>query len=298
MNQILFEKFLINSRIDFGAFSIVFNAVDTSNNQIVCLKVETKEGDRQLLHHEYKIAKTLGSNTLFPKVFGYYENKIKSAMAMELLFDNLANIRKKRIGKPSIALLIHISIQVLNAIQILHKQNIIHCDIKPSNIAVRESTKEIVLIDFGLSVFPDEEEKMQTFRQNLKRNPRYLSLSSQRTSNWSYEDDYISFLYTIADFLHGSLPWDGFTTENLVLPVKEKTPIESLLPDELHFLVLEKDDGIEKQIEKLKKKLCSIDYNLEEEFKYLLAPPDAGVKPKNVKLVFEDEAKFNHQHSA
>lgn len=262
------------------------------------MKVETKEGDKQLLHHEYKIAKTISQMSMFPKVFGYYENKIKSAISMELLFDNLAKIRQKRIRKPSIALLTHICVQILNAIQILHQKNILHCDIKPSNIAIREKTRQIVLIDFGLSVFPDEEEKMQTFRQNLKRNPRYLSLTTQSASNWTYEDDYVSFLYTIADFYNGSLPWDGFTTEALVLPLKGKTPIESLLPEELQFLVFEKDDGIQKQIEKLKEKLSFMDYNEEEEYKYLLAPEDPGVKPKNVKLVFEDEAKFTHQHSA
>ena len=41
--------------------------------------------------------------------------------------------------------------KIATALNDLHRQNIIHLDIKPSNIILREGTGEVVLIDYGLS---------------------------------------------------------------------------------------------------------------------------------------------------
>jgi serine/threonine protein kinase len=40
---------------------------------------------------------------------------------------------------------------LLTAVAKLHENELLHCDIKPSNVAWNSKTKEVVLLDFGLA---------------------------------------------------------------------------------------------------------------------------------------------------
>ncbi|MFM8189023.1 MAG: serine/threonine-protein kinase, partial [Pirellula sp.] len=45
---------------------------------------------------------------------------------------------------------------VSGALQIMHEENVVHCDIKPANILIRARTDEAVLCDFGLAAIIDQ----------------------------------------------------------------------------------------------------------------------------------------------
>jgi len=50
-----------------------------------------------------------------------------------------------------------ISLQMLHCLDLLHKENIIHCDLKPENILLRFPRRSSVkVIDFGSSCFSNE----------------------------------------------------------------------------------------------------------------------------------------------
>ena len=91
----------------------------------------------------------------------------------------------------------------------------------------------MVTFDYGLSEAPGESETVTKFRNELVRNPRYLSLNTQKTGKWLVQDDYVALVYSIADFWKDELPWDGRTTNKLVLEVKDGYDVKSLLPPEL-----------------------------------------------------------------
>lgn len=187
----------------------------------------------------------------------------------------------------------------MSSILLLHQNGIIHGDIKPSNIAVRSNSSQVVLFDFGLSVFSGESPYIKQFRAQLKRNPRYLSINSIKTQEITPEDDYLSFLYSLADFYEEGLPWDGFATEESILKLKEETDLIDLLPQELHFLVLEKENGLEQLIEKLNETNLS-ESNKHADIYYLFGPRDPDKKIKQKTFVHEEKApsSFKKQHSA
>ena len=297
----MYERFHVLERIACGAFSAVYRVEDQKTGQIVCLKDEVlQEGHRSMLEHEFRIGVSLDS-PFTCRTYEYFEADSRKALTMEILSDNLANIRRKRANPPPLPFLVNVTLQALKGLIYLHKRGIIHSDVKPSNFAFRlhDNDYDVVTFDYGLSEIAGESETVTQFRNELVRNPRYLSLHTQETGKWLAKDDYISFIYSIADFWQDKLPWDGRTTHKLVWEVKNGYDMKTLLPPELSFLV----DGIEMQeddvcarLEELSKSLTR---NVPEELHYILAPQDPGFKRPLVKYVFEDRDNMpKNQHSA
>jgi serine/threonine protein kinase len=49
------------------------------------------------------------------------------------------------------AIAIHYIQQIGDALKVVHQQGLLHRDIKPNNIILRQGTQEVVLIDFGIA---------------------------------------------------------------------------------------------------------------------------------------------------
>ena len=297
----VFEKFRVIERVAFGAFSAVYKVEDKTSGQIVCLKAEIlQEEHASMLDHEYRIGKMLDS-PFTCRTFEYFESPERKVMTMELLTDNLANIRRKRKNPPSLGFLANITLQCVKGLAYLHGMGIIHSDVKPSNFAfrLRDGGYDVVTFDYGLSEAPGESETVTKFRNELVRNPRYLSLNTQKTGKWLVQDDYVALVYSIADFWKDELPWDGRTTNKLVLEVKDGYDVKSLLPPELQFMV-DCVDAPEEMCARLEALLRTLDRNVDEELHYILDGPDPGLKRKFVNYIFEDKgtAVDRNQHSA
>ncbi|OHS93625.1 CK1 family protein kinase [Tritrichomonas foetus] len=306
-DQIVFDRYKVIERIAFGAFSLVYRVIDHSNNQIVCLKIEKIDEDGQtMLKHEFSIAKNFNSNFLC-RSFDFFDNHEIKGMTMELLEDNLANTRRKRGNPPSIPMLTNIALQCLKGLNEMHEKNFVHSDVKPSNFAFRiiENGNEnkdycIVTYDFGLSQYDGEDSNITEYRNNLVRNPRYLSLDTHNTNKWTKTDDIYALIYSLSDFWNDSLPWDGRTTHKLVYEIKNGYELKKLLPEELHILIDSVKMPTYQIIEKVEEVLLKMKRNIDQELHYLCDPKDPGLKPKLIKYVFEEKAEktFTNQHSA
>jgi len=65
----------------------------------------------------------------------------------------------------SLSLIRRFAIQILQALAVLQRNNIIHCDLKPENILLKQSNRSAVkVIDFGSSCFGDR--KIYTYIQS------------------------------------------------------------------------------------------------------------------------------------
>jgi tau tubulin kinase len=217
---------------------------------------------------------------------------------MEVLGENLANVRRKRTSPPPISMLVNVTLQCLQGLFALHQAGIVHSDVKPSNFAFRahDSDYSVVTLDFGLSQFADENPEITQFRAALKRNPRYLSLHTHQTTVWDSKDDRLALIYTISDFWKDELPWDGRTTDNLVLEVKNGYDFHQLLPPELHFYIDLIDAPEEEIISRLEELLGRLDRDVDAEMRYIFAPADPDRQPKFVKYVFEEEPRKRGKH--
>lgn len=303
-DDIISNRYKIIERIAFGAFAVVYKAFDQETQNVICIKFEKIEDDVQtMIKHEFDVAKSFNSPFVC-KCFDYFEYQNNKAITMELLGENLINVRRKRKNPPSASMLLNITCQCLKALFVLHNNNFIYSDVKPSNFVFRisndQSNYSLVLLDFGLSQYDGEDPNITKFRDNLVRNPRYLSIHTQETKKWTKTDDIYALIYSMSDFWKNELPWDGRTTNNLVYEIKRDYDLKKLLPPELHVLIENAMLPINSIIQKVEEKLLKIKRNIDEEMHYILDPKDPGLKPKFVKYVFEKEPQTiaKHDHSA
>lgn len=128
--------------------------------------------------------------------------------------------------------------QITLGIDFLHKQNIIHNDIKPSNclLFIEGETIIIKLIDFGLSVLEEDPEFMNTplmaLGTELFQAPeRFVALSRMKVKP-SIKTDMFEFGATIWYLINGRRPFYPIPrrTKNHVLP---KVPSVSYIQDSM-----------------------------------------------------------------
>merc|ERR1719194_227563 len=147
-----------------GSFGQVVRAFDYKQNAYVALKMIR---NKKRFHHqalvEVKILEHIRerdlestSNVVHMADYFYFRNHL--CITFELLSINLYEfIKNNNFQGVSLGLIRRFAIQLLAALRFLRKQHIIHCDLKPENVLLKNPTKSgIKVIDFGSSCFEDE----------------------------------------------------------------------------------------------------------------------------------------------
>ncbi|KAL0220048.1 hypothetical protein P9112_005701 [Eukaryota sp. TZLM1-RC] len=147
-----------------GSFGQVLRVMDHKMNKVVALKIIR---NKRRFHQQglvevrvLKYLKDLDSNNSFNLVHiinhFYFRNHL--CISFELLSINLYEYMKANSFQPiPIQLVKSFTIQLLQCLQLLYKNSIIHCDLKPENCLFLKSSKSLIkVIDFGSSCFSDE----------------------------------------------------------------------------------------------------------------------------------------------
>ena len=206
---ILNQKYKIETPIGKGKFGTVFKGIHLKLEKPVAIKREHKESPVKILKHETTILNYLynsGCRTI-PKIywFGLYNNS--HYLVMSYYKCSLYEYRNKNSMTEN-----HVYSIVFKMIDILeeiHEQFIIHRDIKPHNFMITEENN-IHLIDFGLAnvenpgiVLTNES------RDHIVGTPNYISYNIHCGYDPMRRDDLISVGYIAIFLLFGSLPWEG-----------------------------------------------------------------------------------------
>lgn len=155
-----------------GSFGSVVRAFDHKEMQNVALKmVRNEKRFHQQAQTEIAILKHLKSkdtnNSM--NVVHMFESFIfrdHTCITFELLSLNLYELtRKNKFNGFSLHLVRRFAYSILKCLEALHENKIIHCDLKPENVLLKQQSRSgIKVIDFGSSCF--EHERIHTYIQS------------------------------------------------------------------------------------------------------------------------------------
>ncbi|MEH2376985.1 trifunctional serine/threonine-protein kinase/ATP-binding protein/sensor histidine kinase [Nostoc sp.] len=203
-----------------GSRTQVYRAVRQDDRLAVVIKLLKQEyptfSELVQFRNQYAIAKNLDipriikPYTLEPDRNGY-------ALVMED-FGGIS-LREFTQGRPlTLEQFFAIALQLIDTLQQLHQQRVIHKDIKPANILIHPDTKQIKLIDFSIaSLLPRETQEIQS-PNGLEGTLAYLSPEQTGRMNRGvdYRSDFYSLGVTFFELLSGELPFESNDPMELV----------------------------------------------------------------------------------
>ncbi len=182
----------------------------------------------------------------------HWKEQSQEHIMMERLPQNLARHievqAQKRGGQPfDLHVAIDIMFQVAKAMQYLHRKQIVHRDLKTSNILVDDSTEGYVLVklaDFGLAKTYNRTQTVST--QTIGGTTRYAApevnlvdgamIHGTNTQNFLTKPDVWSFAMVCSEILTGNIPFEGMDVKQIEIHDKIAEPnFRPLLPNDSCF---------------------------------------------------------------
>ena len=235
-------KYRISCQLGQGGFGITYLAIQTALDRKVAVKEFfmpnccSRDGDTTIVtmgnNNTYGIAeqykrkfikeaKTIASldNPHIIRIHDVFEENGTAYYVMEYLEGGDLKSRVHAQGLPEDEAL-QIIRQIGEALNYIHRRNILHLDIKPSNILFRED-ETAVLIDFGISKHYDEKDGNETSSTPIGISDGYAPLEQYDTegiSAFSPATDIYSLGATLYYLLSGNRPPNASSILNNGLP--------------------------------------------------------------------------------
>lgn len=152
-------RYAILTLLGQGGFGTTFVAQDRhlpGNHQCVVKQLKPQSTDpltlktaRRLFDTEAKVLHKLGSHDQIPQLFAYFEENQEFYLVQELIEGKDLSKELKPGKKLSEKKVISLLQDILEILEFVHQQNVIHRDINPRNLIRRKPDNKLILIDFG-----------------------------------------------------------------------------------------------------------------------------------------------------
>jgi len=219
INMGLISDYNIEEKVYENSQNIIYKASRKEDNLSVLIKIfkndSQKENVFERIKKEYEITKYAGSIDGVIKVYDLINYKTTLAIVMEdIKGKTLSEVIKDE--EINFILFLKIAINLSEILNNLHKKNIIHKDIKPSNIILNLSTNQIRLIDFSISSLVSKETLDVINPEKFEGTLTYIS--PEQTGRMNRLIDYRSDFYSL-----GITFYKMFTKKT---PFEAKEPME------------------------------------------------------------------------
>lgn len=228
--------FYKNKPIGKGAFCNVY--LGSCNNLEDILAIKIIELDNEDEFNNYFEEKghliSLKNKGNFPVLYDWYYDGYYLYFAESLMGPSLKELIHLCCKQIDIISVIHIAIDLISQIEIIHDANILHGDIKLTNVCYGNLSKfgdkycrTIGYIDFGNSMIFKSKNKIIKMENNVKSpcTREYSSLNLLNGITMSRRDDLESIFYLIIKIYTGKLPWEkiiNYKLDKNIILTREK----------------------------------------------------------------------------
>lgn len=272
-------RYRIKSALGAGGMGEVFLAEDTELERLVALKVlsDVFSGDNERVQRfilEAKAASTLNH----PNILTIHEisqfNELHF-IATEYVKGETLRQRQRR-ETLSLSEILDVVVQVASALSALHDAKIIHHDVKPENIMLREDGL-VKVLDFGLAKLIGKKEKTAIVMGTVG----YMSPEQARGKPTDARTDIWSLGVCLYEMLAGFQPFAGETASDTIAAIlkSEPKPLDANIPAELNRI-------IGKTLQKDRKKRYQIIRDLLFDLKILSRELDLASKIEPLKFTY------------
>jgi predicted ATPase/serine phosphatase RsbU (regulator of sigma subunit)/tRNA A-37 threonylcarbamoyl transferase component Bud32 len=244
--MIKIKNYQIHTQIYQSANSVIYRGMRKKDNQPVILKVlkEDYPTPEELTRYrqEYEIMRLLTNVESVVKAYDLekYQNTLVMILedfggeSLKVIFEKLngskteeSSLSLSKRGKLSISNFLSLAIQMTDSLAQIHRQNIIHKDINPSNIILNPSTGVLKMIDFGIATQFKIQHLRLTNPEVLEGTLAYMSPEQTGRMNRAldYRTDFYSLGVTFYELLTGKVPFESDDAMELVHCHIAKTPV-------------------------------------------------------------------------
>ena len=204
------NKYLVKDKIYEGSETILYRAVNTDSSQKVILKLAKTEPAFIRLKNEYYILKVLNIQGV-PSALDFNQNSDRPYVALTDISGLPLSNSIEKIKKYPTDRICEIFISIAKVLDQIHRKNIIHKDMKPSNILYEEENDTISIIDFGISSQFDFKLREQKNINTLEGTLKYISPEQTGRVNRSVDQrsDLYSLGITFYQLLTGNPPFNS-----------------------------------------------------------------------------------------
>jgi len=190
-----------------GGMGIVYKARDTSLDRLVAFKVlpDSLRENPQALRNFFREAKA-AAKLNHPNIVTIYDTGEQDGryyIAMEFVDGTTLKEILRRRGAISPAGVLHVLVQICEALAYAHDKKVVHRDIKTAN-AMWTRDKKAKIMDFGLAKVVEEVRNHTTV---VSGTPYYMSPEQTLGKNVDHRTDIYSLGVTAFELLTGSVPF-------------------------------------------------------------------------------------------
>ncbi|MBW4555017.1 MAG: AAA family ATPase [Trichormus sp. ATA11-4-KO1] len=220
---LIIPGYRITEQIYSGSKTLVYRGIREQDQKSVIIKLIRNEyptfAEIAQFRNQYTITKNLDiPGIVKPLSLENYRNGY--ALVMEdfggiSLRDWGLGKKHKQANGLALREFFHIALEIVSTLEKLHRDRIIHKDIKPANIVIHPSTFEVRLIDFSIATLLPREIQFLTNPNVLEGTLAYISPEQTGRMNRGidYRSDFYSLGVTFFELLTGQLP---FTTTDMM----------------------------------------------------------------------------------
>src|SRR5918994_1638853 len=231
-------RYEIRSHLGAGGMGDVYLARDTELDRSVALKVlpAAVASDQQRMRRfvqEAKAASSLNHQNIIT-IYEIGETDSTRFIATEFV-DGVTLRQHVKRARPTLAETLDIAIQIASGLAAAHEAGIVHRDVKPENVMLRNRDGFVKLLDFGLvkltevsTTTTDTEAPtralVNTDAGTVMGTVTYMSPEQARGKPVDERTDIWSLGVVLYEMLTGRQPFEGATPTDVIISIAEREP--------------------------------------------------------------------------